>query len=271
MVGLVMHSWTPGALTGAVINMLEYFFAIYEHNKEFKFVIIDQKSGDHRQFYFDVAYDRYYLDDLKGFEENFIYLKRSSLIRNKFEKVLVHDSLSVKEVKGVIRADEIIVLADFYLDNPKYFLGKDKYNVEYFGEMPFQYKDTQYNFKMLFDRFKKLPHEDNAIYIHSPRNQDKSFVDKLNLPKNKPVIHRGFGHLDGLFSRFNEFIYYHAHTWFDMTPRLMHECTFYGKPVRYINEWNLKDGSYFRYKDLQENGLKNRTLSKNDEIVRRFI
>jgi hypothetical protein len=270
MVAILMYSWGPQSLTGAVINALEYFLAIYEHNKDFKFIVLNKNTEDNRQFYIDLCYDRYYVDDLRGFEDNFICIKSTSLIHERFDKVLVHDSLSVKTVRGMLNSKEAVVLADYYLDNPEYFLKKSMYNVTYYGEMPFQYKDIQYNLKMLFNRFKLLPHEDEAIYIHSPRNKDTSFVEKLDLPP-KPIIHRGNTHLDGLFTKFDEFVYYHADTWFDMTPRLMHECTFYGKPVTYINEWNLKDGSYFRYKDLLENGLKNRTLTKDDEVVRRFI
>ena len=272
MVAVLMYSWNERGLSGALINALEYFLAIYEHNKDVKFIAIDSKTGDNRQFYIDLCYDRYVLDDLKGFEDNMMYLKHGELIYHEFDKVLVHDSESVKTIKGLVRAKEICVLCDFYLDNPDYFLGKDKYNVTYYGEMPFQYKDIQYNMKMLFDRFKPLPYEDDAVYIHSPRNNDTSFVSELTMiPKGKKIIHRGHGHSYNLFTQFNEFVYYHAHTWFDMTPRLMHECTFYGKPVFYVNKWGLKDGSYYRFRDLCERKLDNRTLNKNDEVVRRFI
>jgi hypothetical protein len=39
----------------------------------------------------------------------------------------------------------------------------------------------------------------------------------------------------------------------------------------YFNNYEIKDGSYYRYKDLLENGLEKRILSKDDEIVQLFI
>ena len=77
--------------------------------------------------------------------------------------------------------------------------------------------------------------------------------------------------MDNFFEYFNVYIYYHSGNYFDPHPRLPLECTFYNKHVRYFNETNIKDGSYYRFEDLSINGLSNRFLNKDDEIVRQFI
>jgi hypothetical protein len=67
------------------------------------------------------------------------------------------------------------------------------------------------------------------------------------------------------------YVYYHANKWFDPHPRLFLECTFYNKEIRYYNKYDIKDGSYYRYIDVMLRGIDDRTLSKDDEIVRQFI
>lgn len=52
-------------------------------------------------------------------------------------------------------------------------------------------------------------------------------------------------------SLFNTYIYYHT-GYFDPHPRLQMECMFYNKKIIYINEHNIKDGSYFRNKYITD-------------------
>ena len=51
----------------------------------------------------------------------------------------------------------------------------------------------------------------------------------------------------------------------------MHECFYYDKDIIYTNNPKCKDGSFYRYNDLQKNGLTYRYLNEEDEIVRKFI
>ena len=69
---------------------------------------------------------------------------------------------------------------------------------------------------------------------------------------------------------FNHYIYYQNLVFFDNHPRIFLECAYYGKTMEYFNK-GLKDGSYYRWKDYQEYGLKGRQFSKDDEVIRKFI
>ena len=124
--------------------------------------------------------------------------------------------------------------------------------------------------KFMFDRYKALNKVDNAIYMNSPHNDNYDFIESLPLP-DKPVIYKSRTHKKNLFEQFDTYVYYHANTWFDPHPRLFIECKYYDKEILYFNPDNIIDGSHYRYEDIQKNGVNNRTLTKNDEIVRQLI
>ena len=269
MNGILFYDYGLHTINGALINVIEYFLAAYEHNKDIYLFLLNSNEGN-KKYFLEMIYQRYNLEGLEGFEDNIIAGHRNMLLRKKFDVVLSHSTGTVKNTKGLINTKKLLVLCDYWLDNPEYFYGKDIYNVTYYGEMPFQYKDIQYNFKMLFDRYKALPFEEDNIYIHSPQNTDRTFIKDISLP-DKPIIFRERGHVQNFFTKYKSFVYYHAHKWFDPSPRLMHESYFYGKSVAYINKWKLKDGSWYRFHDLADNGLDNRVLSKDDEIIQRLI
>ena len=215
---------------------------------------------------------------MKGFTHavhNIQCLKRFDLPGIAFDKVLILDYVTIKEVKGIIRAKKILIISEKYTDNPEYFLSHSLYNVEYYGEMPFHYKDYQYRMKCLFKRYKKLENVQKGTFINAPRVEDFTEVmnnigDLIYLPqpfifksKTKPE--------DNLFEQFTHYLYYHADKWFDPHPRLFLECRFYDKIMTYKNPYKVHDGSWHRWGDLYEKGLWQRTLSKDDEIIRQLI
>jgi len=269
MNAILYYDFGPNKINGSLLNMIEYYLAAYEHNKNIQLLLINSNE-QYKQAYIEMIKERYILDGLDGFENNIISIRRNALVRKRFDVTLSHSTGTVYNTKGIINTKELMVLCDYFLDNPDYFYSKALYNVTYYGEMPFQYKDLQYNFKMLFNRYKLIPHSEDNLYIHSPQNKDRSFLKEIQLP-DKPMIFRGDTHVKNFFASYKTFVYYHAHKWFDPSPRLMHESYFYGKDIMYFNKWGLKDGSFYRYYDLLENGLTHRILNKNDEIVQRLI
>jgi hypothetical protein len=263
------------AMTGSLINAFEYFIAIYEHNKNVVLMCLkSSKQAIDSMIY--VMKNRYHLNDLKGFEKNIIEVTWKDLIHTKFDNLLIVDFVTISHTRGLINAKNLIVISEKYTEDPNFFYRKDLYNVTYYGEMPFHYRDKIYRMKFLFDRYKPLGKINEAIYINSPQydnaswNYDTSFIKELNLP-DLPVILKSPTHLKNLFEQFTVYVYYHANKWFDPHPRLFVECAYYGKKIHYINNYDVKDGSYYRYHDVLENGIKGRTNNKDDEIVRQFI
>jgi hypothetical protein len=196
----------------------------------------------------------------------------------KFSRLLLLDYGTIYKVRGLISVvdskSKIIIVSDLRTDDPKYTIDKSLYPegcVVYYGEMPFVYKDIEYKHKFLFSRYKPLRNVGSSIFLHTPKSNDLSFIERYgNVFVGKHIILKTEKHKPNLFGLFDTFVYFHADKWFDPRPRLMHECYFYNKKIVYINEIGRKDGSYFRYKDLMHNGISNRYLTSDDEVVREF-
>lgn len=262
-------------MNGSLVNAFEYFIAMYEHNPDIRLYILGttDKGVD---YIISIMENRYDLSDLEGYRDNIICIKLKDMIRLEFDNLLVLDFITISVTKGLVRAKNLIVISEKHTSDPKYFYRKDLYNVTYYGEMPFHYKDQAYRMKLLLHRFKPLRFVKEGIYINAPFTNPLTFdynkpsIKALNLP-DKPILLKSGKHLDNLFENFDTYVYYHANKWFDPHPRLFIECSFYGKEIYYVNDYGIKDGSYHRYNDVMENGIHYRDLSKDDEIVRMFI
>lgn len=256
-------------LTGSTINAIEYFLAAYEHNRDLKLVFINATNKTIKKFV-DIVEDRYDLNGIENYKDNIIRIPKSKIVKFNFDTVLVLDYNTIGKTKGILRANKIIVIAEKYQE--KYFYDPLKYNVTIYGEMPFQYKDVDYRMKCLFNRYKPLQNVEVGTFINSPRNdEDLSWVEyRLNVPH--PIIYKSkTDHKKKLFEHFTTYLYYHANTWFDPHPRLFLECEYYGKDIVYLNPFKIMDGSFYRYQDVSEKGLVNRTLNKYDEIIGELI
>jgi hypothetical protein len=269
MDGILSYCLGREIITGALIDTFEYFLQIYELNKEFKFFLLncDQKTYD-RFIY--IINDRYDLTNIEDFEQNIIRIPLGDFLRFKLGRVLVVDFVTVNKTRGILKADEVIVISESFTNERDHTYSKNFYKVTYYSEMPFEYKDKEYRMKFLFNRFKPIKNVREGIYVNSPFNMDYSFLEKIKLP-NKPIVYKERLHMNNMFEQFDVYLYYHANKWFDPHPRLFHECFFYNKEIMYFNDYKIKDGSYYRYNDLLETGLENRTLSKEDEVVKLFI
>ena len=260
-------------LTGSVLNAMEYFIEANSHNKDVKLVLVNG-TPNFKKNITQIAKERYDLGLFRGIGigMDIINVRKANLVVHKFDTVLVLDFMTINQTKGLINAEKILVISEKHTADPEYFYSKDLYNVEYYGEMPWHYRDHEYRMKMLFDRYKPLKNVEEATYINSPHNDmlNIELLKKYDLPT--PYLFKSkTNHRENLFEKFTHYVYYHADKWFDPHPRLMLECAFYEKKLHYINPIDRQDGSWYRWRDLQENGLKDRTLSKDDEIIGQLI
>lgn len=259
-------------LTGSTINAFEYYMAGLEHNKDLKLYLIDAKESIALDFV-EIIENRCYTKDLADIF-SLICIKKSELMRKKFDTVLVLDYHTIKETRGLLNAKKILVISEKHTDNKLYFYDKKLNNVTYYGEMPFHYRDVEYRMKCLFDRYKPLRSERLALYVNSPYNEDEEDIlekAKIHAGGRQILLKSKVKHEENLFEQFDRYLYYHANKWFDPHPRLFLECAFYGKDIFYMNEHFIKDGSYYRFLDVHRYGIKDRTLSKDDEIIRQLI
>lgn len=277
--GLIICNGYPRILiNGAIIDAFEYYIAILEHNPDFK-LYMPGFTDRYLSFLKPIFKERYYLDDL-DWESNIVLLPLRGTVRYKFDKVLILDYGSISRLKGILVSKEIIILSDLYTDTEEFMFRKDLYNTTFYGEMPFVYKDHQYKMKMLFNRYKPLTSSIKGYYVSAPGElngeplsefEKEEILKTICFRKDCPVYFKKENHMNNFFENFDVYIYYHRNKYFDPRPRLPVESVFYGKHVRYLNNHNVKDGSYYRFQDLKENGISDRILSKNDEIVRQFI
>jgi hypothetical protein len=259
-------------LTGSTINAIEYYLAAYEYNKDVKLVLSNASMSFRRKIW-ELIEDRYKMDDYDWMKN----ITFASLPYTKFGTALVVDYMTIYKTRGLVNADKILVISEKYTDNPEYFYSKDLYNVEYYGEMPFHYKDHDYRMKCLFNRYKPLKEVKTGTYLNSPRNDNNIY--NLSRELGKEYIHLPMPFIyksktkpeENLFEKFTDYVYYHANKWFDPHPRLFLECAFYDKSITYINQHEMKDGSWYRYNDIQKNGLHRRTLDATDEIIAQLI
>jgi len=265
----ILYYTYDNRMNGSIINVFEYFFCAYEHNPDIKLIFLDCEE-DYYKHYIRAVEDRYDLTGLDGYKNNILQVPRKSLLRTKFGRALVVDFGSIPKIKGLLCAKDFLMITEVLPEQKDFILNKNLYNVTYYGEMPFHYKDKNYRMKMLLSRMKPLRKVESAIYVNSPHNHDFSFLEELDLP-DKPLLFKKRIHMDNLFELFDTYLYYHADKWFDPHPRLFIECTHYDKEIIYYNVHGIKDGSYYRYNDVKENGLKDRNLTKDDEIIKRLI
>lgn len=256
-------------LTGSTFNAFEYYIAILEKNPEFKLIYINATDLD-IDYFCTIFEDRYDLDDI-SYRENMIPMDFCKIVylNQVLDKVLVLDYGSVWKLKSVLKCNQIIQICE-KTEDPEYRFGNKLSPVVSYGEMPFVHRDKEYRMKLGFNRYKKIKKAKEAIYINAPFYENTKFLDELTLP-DKPIILKASSHLNNLFEQFDEYIYCHVNKWFDPHPRLFLESAYYGKKISYYNKYDIKDGSYYRYKDLMERGLEDRTLDENDEIVQQFI
>jgi len=168
------------------------------------------------------------------------YTRRDLLANySKWDKVLLVDYSSIGYVKGLLDA-EILVISN---TATKLIKGT------YYSEMPFFY-GRPYTIKFAFSFYKKL----SSVKVRSLSVYLKGAG--------------GYGFRPNFFESFDTYNYVVQQGRWDAQPRLLLEAAFYNKKITYANPSDLKDGSYYRYKDLIANGLTNRYLDSTDEIIK---
>jgi hypothetical protein len=271
MNAVIFHMPPFFRLTGSLINAIEYFLCAVEYNPEFKLIILNGVTATRRRI-INLIHNRY-ADLDKKWLDNIICIGKYRLIHKKLDIVLVLDYGTIRETKSILNANKILVISEKYTDRNEYFYEKHMYNVEYYGEMPFHYKDHDYRMKCHFDKYKTLDEEREGTYINSPYNNETYSLRLMfegHVPE--PIFFKSKEkHKDNLFENFTHYIYYHANKWFDPHPRLFLECAFYLKDIEYHNPEHVMDGSWYRYNDIIENGIYDRKLTKHDEIIRQLI
>jgi len=220
-----------GFINGSLLYAFEYFLVAWQENHSIEFIILDSDPIIQK-----VLEDRYEVPvEAWGSIKKY---SRADILKsfNRWGTVLLVDYTSIEYLKGLINA-KILVLSN---------TADRRIQGRYYSEMPFFYGEP-YTIKFAFKFFKKI-REVKAGPLSTYKTSG------------------GYGFTPNFFETFSEYNYVHRR--WDNQPRLILEAAYYGKKITYSNPNNIKDGSYYRYKDLKKHGLINRYLDSTDEIIK---
>jgi len=277
-----VHKNSDFKIVGSLVDALDYFITIYEYNKDIQLILLNS-SLQHKHKLKQFSKKRYNLNNMIINEmfNNVMIQTYNDLMLAKIDKILLMDFTTVRKLREncTFTYKDIHIIVE---DGSEYVYKDAKYYLEIpiFGNNNF--KSTPYNLKMRLDLLKQCKSEKMTYVNHRPnpctlkpsstyleehnnviKEMNNLFGDKWFFKQEKPV--------DNVFDMFDTFLYYKSCDWFDTHPRLFIECYYLGKKIIYKNPKNIKDGSYYRYKDLIENGINHRYLDKDDIIVKEFI
>lgn len=255
-------------MNGSVINAIEYFLYLYEVDRSVMLILING-TGLHINFICDLIDQRYDVSGIGGYVDNIVAMSLSELVLSVFDISLISNAMTMKRVRGVIRSSRIVVISDRKTHDLVYTLDKGFYNVVYYGEMPFEYRDVVYKMKFLFHRYKPLGEVEDATYV-STHIKDAGYINKVLGGNTNHIIRRSSTNVGNFMSKFSRMTYIVSPERCDPSPRSFIECKFYGKPVEYINPQGIRDGSWYRYQDYLNEPIEDRYFSLDDPIVREF-
>jgi len=270
-------------INGSFIDALEYYICMKINNIDIIFVILNSSDKSDILSYIQFLIKDRYEVNIEIPDIHIIH--NNEYVKIRCENALITDWGSFN--KSLFKYDKLFLLYEYDKNNNiiNYMNKYKRNNINIYNEMPFGIGNVYKN-KMLFDYMKINKNETRNIgYINCISKGDRDVIlkilDKYNFDKllitttndkfdgmDKVEILKS--HPENFFSLFDTYIYYHDGKYFDPRPRLFHECLFHKKKIIYINDYDIKDGSYYRYNDAIENGWKGRNLTKDDEIIKMF-
>ncbi len=282
-------------LNGAVIDAIEYFLYMKSIGIDIKLCVFNRFNKIYSpsiEEIHNLIEDRYDLNF--DYKDDIIFYSRTwDFIKVKYNTVLIMDR-ATSEVFSLLNAKKVIFFHDYSVkkDTDKLYKKMSTFDhVKIYHEMSFAITSEysqQTNLKMAFSLYKEVKESDKCYFMNmlSKGNEDiiKNFVketkdnviitttDKSLKNIRSSSVNIYDKHPKDFFSLFNTYVYVHDGLYFDPRPRMFHECAFYGKNIKYINEHNIKDGSWYRYNEIlnASDAIEKRTLTSDDTIIREF-
>jgi len=269
------------SINGSFIDMLDYYVFMKSININIELNILTNVENI-QDILKKIINDKYINISLNINE--IVILKYNMYTQFVCNIVLIFDWGSLKNT--LFKYNKLVYLYEHSVNNKISDILYNRDNVSFYNEMYFG-KGIKYINKINFKNMKKIENKKNRNigYINCLSKGTPEVIEeilkKYNFDKliitassdmfdNIPNVQIYKSHPKDFFTLFDTYIYYHDGIYFDPRPRLFHECIFYNKKIIYINKHNIKDGSYYRYKDAIENGWEHRNLTEDDEIIKLF-
>jgi len=263
------------SITGSHFNVFEHYIKVLEYNPDVKLVfLLFTPTTTIIDYYIKIYEERYKLEHVDTrWKEGILGVKYGDFKHYKFNRVLILDFGTIPPMQQFLKNNckELTVVSELHTENPKLFFDKNVYPVTYYGEMPFVYKDHQYRMRYNLDLLKDIDNPKDALFVTS-RADDDVIEEKLKLFPNKPVLKRlKAEHIPNFLGEWDELLYIRTPNWYDSHPRCFIEAEYYGRKMHYFNDEGVKDGGWYRWLDIQERGIEDRQLTKDDVIIQKLI
>jgi hypothetical protein len=267
-------------INGALLDVLEYYFRSQALRKSTQLILII-KRGRVEDIY-RIIEDRYNLPPDFNYKKN-IFLMESEykLIYHKFDNILILD-YGTTGVLSYTLANHYHLIYDHdkrYIEKYKTWMEKKNFTV--YNEMPFGMGNIQYKMKFLFEWYKfKESEQCEPNCLINASGKSSSELDRALKLTDKRLLITGDSfieenerirvlrkHPNNFFDLWDTYMYIHDGKYFEPRCRLLMEAYFMGKNIIYNNIYGVRDGSWYRYKELIHNGLDKRWFEKDDPIM----
>jgi len=264
-------------INGALIDVIEYYLQTQKLNKDTKLVLII-KSHLILEDIFSIIRDRYNINF--NYKNNILILETEyKLIYLTFNNVLVMDYGTTSVLPYTLASHYHIIY-----DHDKNYIKKfydymDRPNYTVYNEMPYGIGNIDYKLKFPFEIYKKINKNKSNCYINCS-GKSKTELDRALTLTDKNIIVSGdksiesskrlivlTKHPKNFFELWDTYMYIHDGLYFEPRCRLLMESYFYNKNIIYDNQYKIKDGSWYRYNELQEIGLEDRFFKSDDPII----
>jgi len=255
-------------INGSLVDNFEYFYTLWESDKSIQFLFVNATKSI--MYNIKLFLSNRYNIDLDCFK-NIKSISIFEFISTKFTIVYTSDLLTMQFFnETLVQSKNKYFITE--LNNPEYIVK----NGIYYSEMKDNRikDDIEYRTKMRFDLLKKPKIQNKVLYVNAPMSKDP-FTEIINNIKHKynliETLKKTNTNFENIFEKFSHYLYIKTLEYNDPRPRMFHECYYLNIPYEYYNTNNIKDGSWYRYWELQKNGLEGRFLTKDDEIIQRIL
>jgi len=256
-------------MNGALFDVLDYYLFAKSINKDIKLVLIltknymteDELSRHIENRYVGIP------DDWK---DDIIWLKGYwQLVSMKFKNIVVMDYFTT-EILKYTKAEKNHLIYDHDKKYIEYYKScvEDRRFIVY-NEMPFGVGNIHYKLKIPVNLYRQPKKSSSACYINCSGGKSLSELERAKKLTDKKLLILDYIP-DNFFELWDTYIYIHDGKYFEPRCRLLLEAKMFGKEIIYNNIYGIKDGSYYRYKEIKNKKElpKNRILTRDDLIMK---
>lgn len=252
----VVYKFKPhNKINGTLFYCFEYFKFLRKFvDAKFYIVGISARDLENVLTIFEEKYNTTF--------DNIIPIKITDLYKLGLDQTIILDIMSFYDCKEFLTGN----IHCYSNESHDVFRYKNHRTVTYYGSYDYQNYDVFSYLKLNFEIFK--PFESvPGVFVSAPDQKHIGLNLEIYKQKfKKPIILKKNYEGNGNIFEMIDAVHY-VHTSQDRDNRIIPEAFYYGKIVTIEDLYPIIDSAQLRFQDCAENGLKNYTLTEQDEIV----